>query len=106
MFVIDRFRPRALNFHKVVCAVSRRSTNEKPSEHMLNFIFNQNFFVKNSSIIAQPMRPFFRELQPLPWENVQQQGRVHASSCLWLQFYELPQESGKSGENVHIQVIS
>lgn len=73
---------------------------------MLNFIFNQNCFVENSSIIAQSMRPFFRELQPLPWENVQQQGRVHASSCLRLQFYELPQESGKSGGNVHIQVIS
>ena len=25
---------------------------------MLNFIFNQNCFVENSSIIAQPMRPF------------------------------------------------
>lgn len=83
-----------------------RSTNEKPSEQMLNFIFNRNCFVENFSIIAQPMRPFFRELPPLPWENVQQQGRVHASSCLWPQFYELPQESGKSGGNVHIQVIS
>lgn len=106
MFVTGRFRARALNFDKLVCVVLRRSTNEKPCEHMLNFIFNQNCFDENSLIIAQPMRPFFRELQPLPWENVQQQGRVHASSCLWLQFYELPQESGKSGGNVHIQVIS